>query len=156
MRNLVAIIPMLVLTGACTAEYRAWMTARAWVRALQHADSAALARLAGSGSAHNGLCAARLWPAELTGRDTVLPEVRRVEPQPGDSAWHFRAYGVPLAPDTSRARYSFSVLRRDPTHVWTNGPMDGSVPRYHEFWACIGWPLLPRHPSDRGDSVRRR
>jgi hypothetical protein len=117
------------------ARWRAGRTARAYVHALRMQDSVTLARLSARGSAHNSLCASRLWPANYwtrDGRDAPV-QLRYLWK---DTAF-YRSVGTPLPGDTAPARFEFQIALRTPTKAsrYTIARIPRSV--YDSFHACI-------------------
>jgi hypothetical protein len=100
-------------------QRRADRTADRFAKALVARDSAALARLAASGSAHNLLCALRHWPPEYWTPAVDRP-LRRVG-WPGQlnrdsSGWHYRFRGQARPPD-SLVGMDFWIAVDPPTRV---------------------------------------
>jgi len=100
-------------------QRRADRTAERFAKAMVARDSAALARLAESGSAHNLLCALQHWPPEYW-TPAIDQPLRRVA-FPGQlnrdtSGWHYRLRGQARPPD-SVVGMDFWIVADPPTHV---------------------------------------
>jgi hypothetical protein len=116
------VIPAFIWALGCDArspaERAAWATARAFVVAIQQADSAMLARLGRSGDPRQTLCVARHWPVDVTGRNSAVPELALVRDEGADSLWVFVALGAPKsAPDSVREGYGLAIARQDSSRV---------------------------------------
>ena len=100
-------------------QRRADRTAEHFAKALVARDSAGLARLAASGSAHNLLCALRHWPSHYwtPARDGPLRRVALPgQPNRDTTGWHYRWRGQALPPD-SAVGLDFWIVADPPTHV---------------------------------------
>jgi hypothetical protein len=131
-----------VLVAGPLVSCRSWPTrlrtngtARRYVQAMNRADSTELARLSGSGSAQNSLCARRLWPAAFwihNGKATVPKRAG----QDGDDL-RYQVIGDPLPGDTNRAVYSFLISPKRPDKILSIFADERQGVWTDEFRACL-------------------